>query len=218
MLKRVEGAAFCQTRGVWQGRGARLAGDQPTQGWGGCDPVALQSWIEPGEHSRLAVAFPVGHPETAAAWAPPRSPGRRLASAAGSMTPGLPCREAGACGEPLDCLPAFSPRQEQESALQRVLQLPVVSGTCECFQKTYASTKEAHPLVASVCNAYEKGVQGASSLAAWSMEPVVRRLSTQCESSGHRQAATCLSVFLSESLLVCLLTCLCAFSAVRWCF
>uniref|UniRef100_A0A8C2VUU9 Perilipin n=1 Tax=Chinchilla lanigera TaxID=34839 RepID=A0A8C2VUU9_CHILA len=68
---------------------------------------------------------------------------------------------------------------EQENVLQRVMQLPVVSGTCECFQKTYASTKEAHPLVASVCNAYEKGVQGASSLAAWGMEPVVRRLSTQ---------------------------------------
>uniref|UniRef100_A0A8C6HGX7 Perilipin n=1 Tax=Mus spicilegus TaxID=10103 RepID=A0A8C6HGX7_MUSSI len=68
---------------------------------------------------------------------------------------------------------------EQENVLQRVLQLPVVSGTCECFQKTYNSTKEAHPLVASVCNAYEKGVQGASNLAAWSMEPVVRRLSTQ---------------------------------------
>ncbi|XP_045680790.1 perilipin-1 [Phyllostomus hastatus] len=70
-------------------------------------------------------------------------------------------------------------RPEQENVLQRVLQLPVVSGTCECVQKTYASTKEAHPLVASVCSAYEKGVQGASSLAAWSMEPVVRRLSTQ---------------------------------------
>ncbi|XP_011841735.1 PREDICTED: perilipin-1 [Mandrillus leucophaeus] len=68
---------------------------------------------------------------------------------------------------------------EQENVLQRVLQLPVVSGTCECFQKTYTSTKEAHPLVASVCNAYEKGVQSASNLAAWSMEPVVRRLSTQ---------------------------------------
>lgn len=65
--------------------------------------------------------------------------------------------------------------------LQRVLQLPVVSGTRECVQKTYHSTKDAHPLVASVCNAYEKGVQGASSLAAWGMEPVVRRLSTQCE-------------------------------------
>nr|XP_035159703.2 perilipin-1 isoform X3 [Callithrix jacchus] len=69
--------------------------------------------------------------------------------------------------------------QEQENVLQRVLQLPVVSGTCECFQKTYTSTKEAHPLVASVCNAYEKGVQSAGSLAAWSVEPVVRRLSTQ---------------------------------------
>ncbi|XP_074090198.1 perilipin-1 isoform X2 [Macrotis lagotis] len=68
---------------------------------------------------------------------------------------------------------------EQENVIQRVFQLPVVSGTCECFQKTYTSTKEAHPLVASVCNAYEKGVQGASNLAAWSMEPVVRRLSTQ---------------------------------------
>ncbi|KAM4826265.1 perilipin-1 [Thomomys bottae] len=68
---------------------------------------------------------------------------------------------------------------EQENVLQRVLQLPAVSGTCECIQKTYASTKEAHPLVASVCSAYEKGVQGASSLAAWGMEPVVRRLSTQ---------------------------------------
>ncbi|XP_049639214.1 perilipin-1 isoform X2 [Suncus etruscus] len=68
---------------------------------------------------------------------------------------------------------------EQENVLQRVLQLPVVSGTCECVQKTYSSTKDAHPLVASVCNAYERGVQGAGSLAAWGMEPVVRRLSTQ---------------------------------------
>ncbi|XP_023566110.1 perilipin-1 isoform X3 [Octodon degus] len=77
--------------------------------------------------------------------------------------------QAGGCGL----------EKEQENVLQRVMQLPVVSGTCECFQKTYASTKEAHPLVASMCNAYEKGVQGASSLAAWGMEPVVRRLSTQ---------------------------------------
>lgn len=107
---------------------------------------------------------------------------------------------------------AFLPHQEQENVLQRVLQLPVVSGTCECFQKTYASTKEAHPLVASVCNAYEKGVQGASSLAAWSMEPVVRRLSTQCESSWHSEA-DCLPIFylsasLSDSQLVCLPFCL----------
>lgn len=98
--------------------------------------------------------------------------------------------------------------------LHRVLQLPVVSGTCECVQKTYNSTKEAHPLVASVCNAYEKGVQGASNLAAWSMEPVVRRLSTQCEFSLNLAAACpptdnhCLSARLLVSLSDHLTTCL----------
>uniref|UniRef100_A0A8D0H4G3 Perilipin 1 n=1 Tax=Sphenodon punctatus TaxID=8508 RepID=A0A8D0H4G3_SPHPU len=70
----------------------------------------------------------------------------------------------------------------QENVLQRVLLLPVVSSTCESLQRAYSSTKEAHPLVASVCEAYEKGVQSASSLAVRSMEPVVRKLEPQCES------------------------------------
>ncbi|NXL31894.1 PLIN1 protein, partial [Glaucidium brasilianum] len=67
----------------------------------------------------------------------------------------------------------------KENVLQRVLQLPVVSSTCESIQRTYASTKEAHPLMASVCEVYERGVQGASALAMWSVEPVVRRLEPQ---------------------------------------
>ncbi|NXE87033.1 PLIN1 protein, partial [Menura novaehollandiae] len=67
----------------------------------------------------------------------------------------------------------------KENVLQRVLQLPVVSSTCESLQRTYSSTKEAHPLMASVCEVYERGVQGASSLAMWGMEPVVRRLEPQ---------------------------------------
>lgn len=91
--------------------------------------------------------------------------------------------------------------------LHRVLQLPVVSGTCECVQKTYNSTKEAHPLVASVCNAYEKGVQGASNLAAWSMEPVVRRLSTQCEPARPLIIIACLPICLSVCLIISQLVC-----------
>ncbi|NWY54980.1 PLIN1 protein, partial [Chionis minor] len=67
----------------------------------------------------------------------------------------------------------------KENVLQRVLQLPVVSSTCESLQRTYVSTKEAHPLMASVCEVYERGVQGASALAMWSVEPVVRRLEPQ---------------------------------------
>ncbi|NWU96256.1 PLIN1 protein, partial [Upupa epops] len=67
----------------------------------------------------------------------------------------------------------------KENVLQRVLQLPVVSSTCESLQRTYVSTKEAHPLMASVCEVYERGVQGAGALALWSVEPVVRRLEPQ---------------------------------------
>uniref|UniRef100_A0A8B9FDR8 Perilipin 1 n=1 Tax=Amazona collaria TaxID=241587 RepID=A0A8B9FDR8_9PSIT len=67
----------------------------------------------------------------------------------------------------------------KENVLQRVLQLPVVSSTCESLQRTYTTTKEAHPLMASVCEVYERGVQGASALAMWSVEPVVRRLEPQ---------------------------------------
>lgn len=37
--------------------------------------------------------------------------------------------------------------------------------------------------MASVCEVYERGVQGAGALALWSVEPVVRRLEPQCESS-----------------------------------
>ncbi|NWY10997.1 PLIN1 protein, partial [Aphelocoma coerulescens] len=71
----------------------------------------------------------------------------------------------------------------QENVLQRVLQLPVVSSTCETLQRKYSSTKESHPLMASVCEVYERGVQGAGALAMWGMEPVVRRLEPQCEST-----------------------------------
>ncbi|XP_010210807.1 PREDICTED: perilipin-1 [Tinamus guttatus] len=75
--------------------------------------------------------------------------------------------------------PALPGGSAKENVLQRVLQLPVVSSTCESLQRTYASTKEAHPLVASVCDVYERGVQGAGALAMWSVEPVVRRLEPQ---------------------------------------
>ncbi|XP_014741816.1 PREDICTED: perilipin-1 [Sturnus vulgaris] len=67
----------------------------------------------------------------------------------------------------------------KENVLQRVLQLPVVSSTCETLQRKYSSTKESHPLMASVCEVYERGVQGAGALAMWGMEPVVRRLEPQ---------------------------------------
>ncbi|XP_048337896.1 perilipin-1 [Sphaerodactylus townsendi] len=66
-----------------------------------------------------------------------------------------------------------------DNALQRFLRLPMVNSACISLQKTYNATKELHPLVASVCEAYERGVQAASSLARWSVEPVVQKLEPQ---------------------------------------
>nr|XP_056722068.1 perilipin-1 [Euleptes europaea] len=69
--------------------------------------------------------------------------------------------------------------RKEENAFWRVLRLPVVNSACSSLQKTYNAAKESHPLVASVCDAYERGIQAASSLAAWSMKPVVRKLEPQ---------------------------------------
>ncbi|XP_054858783.1 perilipin-1 [Eublepharis macularius] len=66
--------------------------------------------------------------------------------------------------------------RKEDNALQRVLYLPVVNSACHSLQKTYATTKKSHPLVASVCEVYERGLQGASSLAVWSVKPVMQRL------------------------------------------
>uniref|UniRef100_A0A8C6X529 Uncharacterized protein n=1 Tax=Naja naja TaxID=35670 RepID=A0A8C6X529_NAJNA len=62
--------------------------------------------------------------------------------------------------------------EQQSSVLQRVLQFPVVNSAITSLQRTYASAKEIHPLMASVCATYERALQNASSLALWSVKPV----------------------------------------------
>ncbi|KAJ6662773.1 hypothetical protein lerEdw1_010977 [Lerista edwardsae] len=69
--------------------------------------------------------------------------------------------------------------KQEDNAFLRVLHLPMVNSACISLQKTYAITKEAHPLMASVCQAYERGVQSATSLAVWSVKPVVQMLEPQ---------------------------------------
>lgn len=80
---------------------------------------------------------------------------------------------------PLSQTFSFLPKQE-DNAFLRVLHLPMVNSACVSLQKTYAITKEAHPLMASVCQAYERGIQSATSLAVWSVKPVVQMLEPQC--------------------------------------
>ncbi|XP_026532820.1 perilipin-1 isoform X2 [Notechis scutatus] len=68
---------------------------------------------------------------------------------------------------------------KQSSVLQRVLQFPVVNSALSSLQRTYASAKEIHPLMASICATYERALQNASSLALWSVKPVVHKLEPQ---------------------------------------
>ncbi|XP_015274746.1 PREDICTED: perilipin-1 [Gekko japonicus] len=68
---------------------------------------------------------------------------------------------------------------KEDNALQRLLCLPVVNSACNSLQKTYTTTKKSHPLVASMCEAYERGIQAVSSLVMWSMKPVIQKLEPQ---------------------------------------
>ncbi|XP_058012367.1 perilipin-1 isoform X4 [Ahaetulla prasina] len=68
---------------------------------------------------------------------------------------------------------------KRSSVLQRVLQFPVVNSALTSLQRTYASAKEIHPVMASVCATYERALQNVSSLALWSVKPVVHKLEPQ---------------------------------------
>ncbi|KAL2092984.1 hypothetical protein ACEWY4_010296 [Coilia grayii] len=75
--------------------------------------------------------------------------------------------------------PVSDGQQNQENVFVRLLNIPVVSCTSEMIERSYRSTKEAHPLVASLCDVYESGVRTAGSLALRGMRPAIDRLKPQ---------------------------------------
>lgn len=82
----------------------------------------------------------------------------------------------------------------QENVFVRLLNLPVVSCTCEVMGKTYNDTKQVHPLVSSVCEVYERGVRTAGNLAARGVRPAIDKLEPQRKLSvENRIAYYCIS-------------------------
>lgn len=75
--------------------------------------------------------------------------------------------------------PVRDGQQKQENVFIRLLNLPVVSCTCEMMERTYAGTKQVHPLVSSVCEVYERGVRTAGNLAVRGMRPAIDKLEPQ---------------------------------------
>nr|XP_012624681.1 perilipin-3 isoform X1 [Microcebus murinus]XP_012624683.1 perilipin-3 isoform X1 [Microcebus murinus]XP_012624684.1 perilipin-3 isoform X1 [Microcebus murinus]XP_012624685.1 perilipin-3 isoform X1 [Microcebus murinus]XP_020139586.1 perilipin-3 isoform X1 [Microcebus murinus] len=72
---------------------------------------------------------------------------------------------------------------QQPSVAGRVASMPLVSSTCGMVSAAYASTKESHPHVRTVCDAAEKGVRTLAAAAASGAQPLLSRLEPQIASA-----------------------------------
>ncbi|XP_017692733.1 PREDICTED: perilipin-3-like [Lepidothrix coronata] len=66
--------------------------------------------------------------------------------------------------------------EQQEDAVKQVANLTLVSSACGVVSTAYASTKESHPYLRSVCDAAEKGVRSVSEATASCVQPVLASL------------------------------------------
>ncbi|XP_069734250.1 perilipin-3-like [Phaenicophaeus curvirostris] len=76
-------------------------------------------------------------------------------------------------------------RQEVKSVVRRVVKLPLVSSACGAISSAYASTKENHPYVRSVCDVAEKGVKTLTAAAASGAQPILTKLEPQISSANE---------------------------------
>ncbi|NXT89001.1 PLIN3 protein, partial [Anhinga rufa] len=82
-------------------------------------------------------------------------------------------------GAPAHCHP---PRQ---SVVSRVASLALVSCACGAVSTAYASTKESHPYVKSVCDAAEKGVKTLTAAAVSGAQPILTKLEPQISTANE---------------------------------
>lgn len=68
--------------------------------------------------------------------------------------------------------------------------LTFVSSACDMVSTAYASTKESHPYIRSVCDAAEKGVKSMTEATASCVQPLLTTLEPQGNSLGKRRSAT----------------------------
>ncbi|XP_067824224.1 perilipin-3-like [Heptranchias perlo] len=68
---------------------------------------------------------------------------------------------------------------EQQSVVNRLTSLPLVSSVYEMVSAAYNSTKENHPYVKTVCDVAEQGVKTISAVAASSVKPIMDKLEPQ---------------------------------------
>ncbi|XP_043403427.1 perilipin-3-like isoform X2 [Chelonia mydas] len=69
--------------------------------------------------------------------------------------------------------------EEQQTAVDRVAGLPLVSSACEMASASYAATKETHPAIKAVCEVAETGVRAITSAAITGARPILDQLEPQ---------------------------------------
>ncbi|KAM6041917.1 perilipin-3-like isoform 1-T1 [Chlamydotis macqueenii] len=75
--------------------------------------------------------------------------------------------------------------EEQQSIGTRVASLPLVSSAYDMVSTAYATTKESHPYVKSVCDAAEKGVKTLTAAAVSGAQPILTKLEPQISTANE---------------------------------
>uniref|UniRef100_A0A8B9EDD6 Perilipin n=1 Tax=Anser cygnoides TaxID=8845 RepID=A0A8B9EDD6_ANSCY len=81
--------------------------------------------------------------------------------------------------------PAHRPRALRQSVVSRVASLALVSSARGAVSTAYASTKESHPYVRSVCDVAEKGVRTLTAAAVSGAQPLLTKLEPQISTANE---------------------------------
>ncbi|XP_074060048.1 perilipin-3 isoform X1 [Macrotis lagotis] len=73
----------------------------------------------------------------------------------------------------------------QQSIVNRVASIPLVSSTCDMVSAVYESTKENHPYVKSVCGLAEQGAKTLAAAAVSGAQPLLSKLEPQIASASE---------------------------------
>ncbi|XP_074784011.1 perilipin-3-like [Athene noctua] len=76
-------------------------------------------------------------------------------------------------------------QEMKQSVVSRVAGLALVSCACGAVSTAYASTKESHPYVKSVCDAAEKGVKTLTAAAVSGAQPILTKLEPQISTANE---------------------------------
>ncbi|KAM9128238.1 perilipin-3-like [Pangshura tecta] len=80
--------------------------------------------------------------------------------------------------------------EEQQNVLRRVASLPLVNSAYDLAATAYASTKESHPYVRSICDMAEKGVTSITNAAVGSAQPAVTKLEPEAAATADEEGVS----------------------------